>query len=232
MSDYPNIESPNSSTQFLQINVPGSSTVSPETSGVFQPNSRLQRHLIHQINGRETKIHSSELSTDRPKEVKEHVKDAQNYFKQDSDSVKGDNEDSMKVDEKFNKEDNPYDIFFKPVVFVKFFLMHILYFFCLGPLIVVITPITGYNVLYNQRFVGFNGGTLVQTIQCFGIIAFLVAYYVLRINGLHAIEVFMVVIAVIIKIITISSKYAYLRDSDLEMLYKRKLLMMRQVSLI
>ena len=101
---------------------------------------------------------------------------AQTYFKQDSD-VQSTSTNSLQGVSHFGNESNPYDLYFKLGIFFKFFIMHILYFFCLGPLIIIISPIVGYTVLYNQGFVGCQSVAFGQALHLSG---YSLAYDILK----------------------------------------------------
>jgi len=116
-----------------------------------------------------------------------------------------------------------YEIYFKPVVFVKFFIMHLLFFFIFGPFIFLLAPIFGKYVLINQGFMGISSNFFIQSVQYAAFVSFLVSYYLAPIEGLQAIEVYMICIAVLVRLITISSKYAYQSESFLKLLYTTRL---------
>jgi len=116
-----------------------------------------------------------------------------------------------------------YEIYFKPWVFIKFFIMHFLFFFGLGPFIFILIPIFGKYILINQGFIGLNYNFFIQTAQYAALMAFLISYYLVPIFGLLGMEVYMVCIAVLVRIITISSKYAYQSENFLKLMHTCRL---------
>lgn len=134
------------------------------------------------------------------------------YFREDKDNdcLTEDDEAENITRRKPNIHDhNPYEFYFKPMVFAKAFISHALFFLCLGPFIAIFAPIFGTNSLRNQGFLGFTSTFAAQTIQYLIIITFLLILYIVDIHGLHSIEVYMMVIALLVRIIIISSKYSY-----------------------
>ena len=147
---------------------------------------------------------------------------AQNYFGEDGDDLTEANEQEIADRVKScERNSNPYELYFKPAVFAKAFASHALFFLCLGPLIILLAPIFGINTLRNQGFFGYRVTFFSQTFQYLIIFAFLLILYTVDIIGLHAIEVYMMVIAVVVRIIIISSKYAY-QSTEYVKLFNKK----------
>lgn len=151
------------------------------------------------------------------------------YFDQDSEDQQDETifeEKNDKISRKktlWKKECNGYELYFKLEVFFQFLFMHVLFYFLLGPFIVILSPIVGTHVLRNQYFWGFNKFMIRQSLEFLAIISFLVIFNATDTKGLEAMEVYMMVIAVLIRLVTISSKYAYQSDSFLKQLYKKTL---------
>ena len=104
---------------------------------------------------------------------------------------------------------NLYHTSFKFNKFLKYYLHHFVYFFVLGPLIFLLTPIFGKYELRNQMFIGWTSTVFSQALIYLGIGGFLIAYYVLHPAGVHPIEIYMIITVVLLRIVNISSKYAF-----------------------
>jgi len=116
-----------------------------------------------------------------------------------------------------------HEIYLRPDIFCEFFIMHLLFYFCLGPFIILLTPILGPHVLRNQAFMGWRSGVIRQYLEFFATALFLTIFYSTKTAGLEAIEVYMMVVAVLIRLICISSKYAYQSDCFIRILKTRTL---------
>jgi len=121
------------------------------------------------------------------------------------------------------ENNNAYETYFKPKVFLQFLLMHFLYFFLLGPFIFILIPIFGKHILRNQGFLGVNRGTIVQMIQYFALVGFFFVFYYTDTPGLQAIEVYMILIAILIRFIAVCSKYAYRSESFIKLIFTKTL---------
>jgi len=139
----------------------------------------------------------------------DQVAEAAGYFNPDPEELPED--EAFLVNRAKNEvNSNAYETYFKPKVFFKFFIMHALYFFLLGPFIVILAPIFGMKLLKNQDLVlRCQYQSISQAIQYFTIVTFLVISYAFETKGFQVVEVYMVIMCVIVRIITISSKYAY-----------------------
>ena len=208
------IDSPNSSTHGLK---PFSF---PAIDNIELPKSPSNRKIsrIRQLQARRVDV-SSRNSTKIP-EVEEEPS-SPGYFGEDSDQIRDESKEVTLT--QCNKGDNPYELYFKPGVFIKFFLMHVLFFLLLGPFIIVLTPIFGLPLLKNQGFAGWNFSFILQTLQYSVIIAFMIVFYKTDVAGLHGIEIYMMILMIILRFILISSKYAYQTDGFLQLIQTRSL---------
>jgi len=156
-------------------------------------------------------IEEAEANNNQKNEIEGSERGERNtdYFNPDPEQLPED-EASLVNRVKNEKNSNAYDCYFKPRVFFKFFIMHLLYFFLLGPFIVILAPIFGMAVLRNQNFVlRWEYQPISQAIQFLMIVTFLVVSYKFETKGLQIVEVYMIIICVLIRILTIASKYAY-----------------------
>jgi len=145
----------------------------------------------------------------------------EDYFKQDPEGPEKEEEEPEKVIKRLQRRrhNNSYDTYFKHRVFGKFLLIHLLYFFCLGPFIIILQPIFGRNLLYNLGFVGFTSTNLLQTSHWASVVLYFTIYYGTETVGLEFIEVYMVVLNILLAILMMSSKYAYQSDSALKLIH-------------
>jgi hypothetical protein len=95
-----------------------------------------------------------------------------------------------------------------------------LFFFVLGPFIVILSSIFGFKNLKNQRFIPWTAWFCFQAIQYVAIFTFLLLLYLLDNVEIHFVEVYMLIVAVFIRIITICCKNAYSSEPFLELMKK------------
>ena len=215
MTELGAIDSPDVSIQnFIPLPPLSNIDQSPPSNHITHRN----KTFFHQV---ESKIIRSQT-----KEMQLDVDDdpTQDYFGQDAKHETVEDLQGMSSkDSKRKKDSNPYDVYFKPMVFLEFFLMHSLFFFVLGPFIVILTPIFGIHVLRNQQFIGLNAVALNQTLQFAIMISFLVVYYLKIATDLYAAEVYSLVTLTLIRVIVISVKYAYKTEFQLRRLRHKTL---------
>jgi len=116
-----------------------------------------------------------------------------------------------------------HDIYLRPEIFCEFLVLHLLFYFLLGPLIILLAPLVGTHLLRNQSFLGLKSSVMRQYIEFFATALFITVFYATKTAGLEATEVYMMVVAVFIRIICISSKYAYQSECSLRILRTRTL---------
>ena len=115
------------------------------------------------------------------------------------------------------------EITFNPLVFIKFLIMNLLFFFLLGPFIVILSPIFGINVLRNQGFFGWNRRFLIHTLQYVVGLCYVLDMSLLGYIGQYGTEYYMIIIVYLFRMITIASRYAYLDNDYIKLLYKTTL---------
>ena len=108
-------------------------------------------------------------------------------------------------------------------VFFKFLIYHLLYYFVLGPFIIILTPFTGYNVMYNQRFIGWNIISFIQGSQYFTIVSFFLFYQIVGDVEIGTVELYMLISTIIIRCLTIGSKYGHFNKILLNDIQTKKL---------
>jgi len=181
---------------------------------------QVAQKIIEEGNNRQ----KEEAEVEGEKENEEEEEETnQEYFSPDPEKVP-ENDASLTEMLKDEKDSNAYDTYFKPGIFIKFAIMHALYFFLLGPLIIIIAPIVGMPALYNQGFIPTRRfGTWNQLFQYLIIVSFLVVYYTTNTKGLQAMEVYMIAMTGVVRIITIASKYAYRSNYFNKLFFTRRL---------
>lgn len=208
MFDPSQNNSPNTSVQPIFPNAHESHFLSSTSSAVDL--TRKSRTSFFQV---AKKVIEEVEANNQKDDVEESDKgedaNAEGYFNPDPEELPED-EASLVKKAKSEGNSNAYETYFKPKVFFKYFIMHVLYFFLMGPFIVILAPIFGMNVLRNQHFVlRCDYQAINQAVQFFMIVTFLVVSYAFETKGLQIVEVYMIIICVLIRIITICSKYAY-----------------------
>jgi len=151
-------------------------------------------------------------------DITEDEAQAQDYFRPDPEEESKDDEKTIKEKAKNKKDNNAYETFFKPKVFFKFFTIHILYYFFLGPFIIILAPIFGKKMLYNLGFIGWNHTVIIQAIEYGCVVSFFALYYGTETAGLDPMDVYMFFSTILIAIVAMSSKYAYQNDISLKLL--------------
>ena len=179
---------------------------------------QVAQKIIEEGNNRQ----KEEAEVEEEKESEEEETN-QEYFSPDPERAPED-DDALTEKLRDEKDSNAYDTYFKPGIFFKFAIMHALYFFLLGPLIIIIAPIVGMPALYNQGFIPTRRfGTWNQLFQYLIIVSFLVVFYTTNTKGLQAMEVYMIALTGVVRIITISSKYAYRSNYFNKIFFSRRM---------
>jgi len=199
------LDDSNASAQNLNIG----SLSNTETAAdlLSNPNRRFPRKTPIQIKNLAGPISAKAARSpeDSPKASNSGSKQSQDVFQ------KGSN---------MNSDSNAYDTHFKPMVFIKFLVMHMLFFLALGPFIFILIPVFGKHVLYNQGFLfRLKFDFINQTLQYLALATLFTLYYVTDTPGLQGMEVYMLVIAVAIRLIMIACKYAYQHEDYIKLLF-------------
>ena len=210
---------------------PASPNASFNSLSSFRPkNMRSPTHNSHtRVRTRfsQVKNMSSEVKIEMQTSLEIHSEaedeNDKGYFDQDEDDYFEDDQQTVRKIARERRHASPYSIFFKPMAFFEFFILHVIYFFLLGPLIGILAPIVGLSILRNQGFIKLNWTGLNQFIQYATIMSFIVSFYLGKIKGLQATEVYMLVTLAVIRIITISTKYAYKPDIELRRLHEKEI---------
>ena len=118
---------------------------------------------------------------------------SKSYFKQGpiKEEEKNETEEARVLKLRNHRENNAYETYFKPEIFLKFFLMHMLFFFIMGLFTVILPPLFGKYILHKKVFTGFSGVPISQSIQYICIVSFLIVYSTTTTDGLEAIEIYM-----------------------------------------
>jgi len=207
MLNSPEDVSPDTSIQPITSYPTQTPTETPVTS---QRGTHRNKTMLRQL--------SSKLAVDtNSNEIHLDVEEdqSQSYFKQDpiKEEEENESEADLAVKLKNYRDDNAYETYFKLDVFIKFFVLHILFFFLMGPFIIILTPIYGKHLLHNVGFRGLSPVLVWQTIQYILIVFFLVIYYISPTEGLEAIEIYMFCVSIFVAMFAMSSKYAYNSDT-------------------
>jgi len=212
MLNSPEDQSPETSIQPI-ISFP---TQAPTEIVSTQRGTHRNKTILRQV--------SSKLAIDtNSQDIQLDVEDDQSksYFKQDpiKEEEENETEEALALKLRNHRENNAYETYFKPEIFLKFFLMHMLFFFVMGPFIVILTPLFGKYILHNVGFTGVSGVLINQSIQYICIVSFLIVYYTTTTEGLEAIEIYMFCVSVLVSMIAMSSKYAYNSDAMNKLLH-------------
>lgn len=212
--------SPNTSIQPILPLTPESHINSFHSLG--SDGTRRSKTTFHQV---AQKVIEEANNRQQEEQEQEEEETNQEYFSPDPEPDQApENEESLAEKVRDEKNSNAYETYFKPGIFIKFAVMHFLYFFLLGPFIIIIAPIVGMPALHNQGFVLTRSvNTWNQFLQFLIIVSFLIVYYTTNTKGLQAMEVYMIAMTGFVRIITISSKYAYRSTYFNKLFFTRKL---------
>ena len=118
--------------------------------------------------------------------------------------------------------DNVHIVKFNIRNFLKYMILHLLYFFIFGPFIMLLSPLIGTILLKNMQLNPVYGSTNInQIIQYTFIMLSGILYFFTEVGPFKSIEIVMFSMSVFVRILTISNKYGYSSDAFINIMRTR-----------
>jgi hypothetical protein len=117
--------------------------------------------------------------------------------------------------------------------FLIYFLIHVIYFFLLGPVInIFLIPFLGIRQLINMKFIGYDGPSIIHIFQWMATGINIIIYFYFTITNknekpyfqsLSEFEIIICVIVLFIRILIISIRYGFTHENIMKLRYKKLL---------